>query len=132
VGWLVNFTVDELQALRDCQQDYMMDACQVGTRSVATDDVGGYIESFTYGPEIACGLSMTVAIRFNEIVTDKGVVTRADARIRLPFNTVVDETSEIKVTKMKGVAITPLYYNVLGVPAAGDTGTVCFLREVST
>jgi len=128
------FTASELAALRACQTAFMDDACQVGTYTPTQDTIGAMIDgAAAYAAEIACGLEMTSGnAERDEYRTADGTIVNADAKLRLPHGTTIAETNVVKITKRQGTAIAAVVYEILGKPAVGPSGIVCYLRQVST
>jgi hypothetical protein len=130
------YTASELAALRECQESFMDDACQIGTLSASQDSIGDLVDADcpAYAAEQACGLQMLSGSTSSraEFRTADGTVAFADAKLRIAHDAAVSITSVVKITKRHGTAITPIVYEVLGVPAIGASGTVCFLRQVTT
>jgi hypothetical protein len=123
----------ELAAMQTAQEAHMFDACQVGTVGTTQDAVGELVPGApSYGAEQACGFHMVSGTWSAEYRTGDGTIVKADAKLRLAHDAAITVTSVVKVTKRYGTAITPLVYEVVGVPAAGPTGTVVYLRAVST
>lgn len=127
------YTADELDALRDCQEAFMDDTCQIGTVSRTASTTGELIEAApTYGSATVCGFEAKGGQERNEFRTEQGTVVYADAKLRLPHGTTVGPRYLVKLTKRHGTAITPVIYEVMGKPLEGTTGVVCYLRQVST
>ncbi len=112
----------------------MDDTCQIGTLSTTASATGADTETYTYGAETACGLEMLSgqSSARSEFRTADGTVAFADAKLRIAHDAAVTITSRIKVTKLHGEAITAMIYDVLGEPAIGASGMVCYLRRVTT
>jgi hypothetical protein len=126
----------ELATMQAAQESHMFDACQVGSIVSAQDAIGDLVAgTASYGAEQACGLLMqsgTTSARA-EFRTQDGTIVQADAKLRLAHDAAVSVTSVVKVTKRFGTTLAvPLVYDVIGVPATGSTGTVCYLRQVTT
>jgi hypothetical protein len=129
----VTFTAAELSGMRDCQESFMADACQIGTITTTQDAVGELVPGApSYAAETACGLQMTGGLQSAEYRTSDGTIVKADAKLRLPHDAVISVTNVVKITKRFGTAITPIVYEVMGVPAVGPTGVVCYLLQVTT
>ena len=127
------FTAAELDSMRACQTSFMADACQIGTIARTQSATGELIEAAAvYGVETACGLEMLGGLQRNEFRTQDGSVVYADAKLRLPHGTSVAVRDVVKITKRQAVAITPIVYEVMGLPIVGVSGVVCSLRQVST
>ena len=128
-------TASELDALRACQSAFMGDACQVGTYTPTQDSIGALLDgTASYAAETACGLEMLASgnAQRDEFRTGDGTIVNADAVLRLPHGTSIDEENVVKITKRHGTAITAVVYEVLGRPTVGPSGVVCALRKVST
>ena len=129
----MTFTAAELTAMRSTQEAFMADACQIGSVHTSQDAIGDPVPDVaSYSPETACGLQMTGGLQRNEFRTSDGTIVYADAKLRLPHDAVISVTNLVKITKRHGTAITPIVYEVMGVPLAGATGVVCYLRQVTT
>ena len=126
------YAADELAALRECSESLMDDACQLGTKSVTASATGADVESFAYGVELPCGITTLSGLDRTEYRNDSMTIVQADAKLRLPYDAALTQTSRIKLTKRHGSAITPEYYEVHGEPAVGTTAIVCYLRRVTT
>jgi hypothetical protein len=129
----VTFTAAELTGMRDTQEAFMSDACQIGTVTTSQNDMGELVaDEPSYGAEIPCGLQMTGGLQSAERRTADGTIVNADAKLRLPHDAVISVTNVVKITKRHGTAITPMVYEVMGVPAVGPSGIVCYLLAVTT
>jgi len=119
--------------MRDTQESFMADACQIGTVTTSQNEMGEIVAGApSYAAETACGLQMTGGLQSAEYRTSDGTLVSADAKLRLPHDAAVAVTNVVKITKRFGTAITPVVYEVMGVPAVGPSGTVCYLRQVTT
>src|SRR5665647_1175836 len=119
--------------MRDTQESFMADACQIGTVTTSQNEMGEIVAGApSYAAETACGLQMTGGLQSAEYRTSDGTLVSADAKLRLPHDAAVAVTNVVKITKRFGTAITPVVYEVMGVPAVGPSGIVCYLRQVAT
>lgn len=130
----MTFSEDQLAAMRATHAQVMGDTCQVGTIGTTQNSIGELVMAApAYGRELACGLQMlTPGAIGAEFRTGEGTFVRADAVLRLPYGTAVTTSDVVKVTKRHGEVITPLVYEVLGLPATGASGILCYLRQVTT
>ena len=129
----MTFAAAELAAMREAQESFMVDACQIGTIHESQDDLGQPVpEPASYSPETPCGLQMTGGLQSAEYRMADGTLVKADAKLRLPQDAVVSVLDVVKITKRFGSAITPIVYEVMGAPATGPSGIVCYLLAVST
>ena len=129
----MTFTAAELTGMRDVQESFMADACQIGTVTNSQNDMGEIVPGTpSYAAETVCGLQMTGGLQSAERRTSDGTIVSADATLRLPHDAVITDTSVVKITKRFGEAITPMVYEVMGVPAVGPSGIVCYLLAVTT
>ena len=131
----MTFSEDQLAAMRATQALVMGHACQVGTIATTQNSIGELVAAApAYGRELACGFQMLAPTAIGaEFRTADGSVVRADAVLRLPYGTAVTTSDVVKVTKRHGETITsPLVYEVLGLPAVGASGILCYLRQVTT
>lgn len=129
----MTFTATELASMRDTQESFMADACQIGTVTKTQNSMGEEVSGPpSYAAETVCGLQMTGGLQSAERRTSDGTVVSADAKLRLPHDAVIGVTSVVKITKRFGTAITPVVYEVMGVPAVGPSGIVCYLLAVAT
>jgi hypothetical protein len=127
------FATDELTSLRTCQTAFMADSCQVGTITKTQSATGDMVDGDpAYAAEVVCGLGQVSGFERSEYRNGAMTIVKADAKIRLPYGTVIGATNVVKVTKRQGTAITPIVYEVMGEPAVGATGIVCYLRKVTT
>jgi hypothetical protein len=69
--------------------------CKVLTPTVSTDSLGDIINTWTTGIEVACGLQF---IGGKEVKGEMTVLP-FDAKLRLPFNTVVESNCKILMTE---------------------------------
>ena len=129
----MTFAAAELAAMREAQESFMGDACQIGTIHESQDDLGQPVpEPASYSAETPCGLQMTGGLQSAERRTSDGTIVSADAKLRLPHDAAITDTSVVKITKRFGAAITPIVYEVMGAPALGPSGIVCYLLAVTT
>lgn len=122
------FTSDELEGMQAAQEDHMMDACQLGTKTESQSTSGHVSVSFSYSESLACGFSAKgskVAER------PDGSPVFSDAALRLPLGTAVTATDRVKLTHRFGVALSPEEeWDVAGEPARGPSGIVVPLNKV--
>lgn len=123
-----HFTPTELARMQGTQVSAMQDACIVLAYSATPDRYGNPQPTYTAGSEIVCGFDPTT----DDEVQDSGQVVIADASIRLPLGTAIDSRDRIRVTKRFGVAVTPLDFEVIGMPQRGPSGLVVLVRKVTT
>jgi hypothetical protein len=127
------YTTAELTALRDCQESFMDDACQIGTVSTTVSAIGADVESVAYATEQACGLQMLAGGERAEYRNGEMTIVKADAKVRLAHDTTLAVTSKVKITKRHGETLAaPIVYDVMGEPAVGASGMVAYLRKVTT
>jgi hypothetical protein len=122
------FTSDELAGMKAAQEDHMMDACQVGKRSITQSSSGHPVPEYQYGDDVACGY----ADKGSKIAErSDGSPVFSDASLRLPLGTVIAVADRVKVTARFGVALdTALEFDVAGEPARGPSGLVVPLNRV--
>ena len=87
-------TDTEIMAMRDTQEDALPDTCIVRRRTLISDDMGGYTETWTDVGEYSCRI-------VPETTNDEGeqsekVTVRAEWAITLPYNADVQEADRVQ------------------------------------
>lgn len=126
---MVPFTTAELAGMQATQQSAMMDTCVIEAFSFGlTDEYGKQQPVYTAGVATACGFDPN---RHSEVM-EGAQVAIADAQLRLPLATVIDQRDRVKVTHRFGVALSnPDVYEVIGEVARGPSGVVVDMRNVT-
>jgi len=122
------FIAADLANMRNCQDDHMMDTCNLGTATQTADTYNQMVETFAYGADLVCGLDMRPGSERHG--TDKTIVNY-DATIRLPIASVPDPIDRVKVTKRYGEALgAALVYNIVGPIQRGPSGVRLLLKII--
>ncbi len=88
-----------LTAARLAYEAEMMDACVVLTASKGIDALGGQLDSFTEGEEVACMYSPLSAA---EQARDDATLASVVARVRVPVGTAVTRNDRVRITGRYG------------------------------
>ena len=122
------FTTDELAAMREAQNTYMMDTCVRQVYSRTYNSFGESVEGWTdQSGDIACGLDMRPG---SEQHRPTMTTLEYDATLRLPIGTVLDAKDRIKISKRYGESITAQIYRIEGPVQRGPSGIRVLLRKV--
>jgi len=117
----------EVTSFQTTQEYHYHDACKIHAYS-GTDDAYNIPQAtYTEGSEIACGFEM---VGTDERVNEADVPV-VDGKLRLPVGTTLTPNDRIEITKRYGVAITPLFFEVVGLPLRGSSGLVVELAKVT-
>lgn len=118
----------EIAQMRVTQQAAMMDTCRrLVWTYIGDDELGNPIYDYVPGATLVCGLNPDPA---TELAGDTQL-TVADARLRLPIGTVLDNRDRLEILTRNGEALSPtLVYEILGQPRRGVTGLILDLRTV--
>lgn len=110
------------------QEAAMMDSCLIFAHSSGTTNVyGKKVDTYAAGVPSICGYNATAS---GEVLQGTEVLT-IDAEIRLPVDTVIDDRDRIQLTKRFGRTITPILFDVVGLPELGPSGIVAKVRRVN-
>lgn len=120
------FSPNELEAMRQTQDDHMMDTCVIyRVKEKVKDKRGTYSFIFEEGQESICGLKMSpVSLSIGENMQTADI----DAVLRLPLGTVVNPDDEIVITKRFGEEVPPRRYRVERCPNDGPSGSRAYLK----
>jgi head-tail adaptor len=121
-----SFSLAELAAMQDTQEEAMQDTCELLIRgSKGQDEYGQPVEEWIFGAETECGLEM---VRSSEYRNAEAAVF--DARLRLPIDTDVSNIDRVYITHRFGVMLErPLAFDLVGNTRRGPSGLVVDLRE---
>lgn len=119
-----------LAAARLAYQAEMLDACTVLAVSKGVDGIGGQLDTFTEGEEIACMFSSLSA---SEQARQNSTLSTVVARVRLPIGTEVTRNDRVSITQRFGGDLdTPLAFAVAGEPRETLGYLLVELSEVTT
>lgn len=122
------FGTEELERLQGTQEGAMQDTCLVLVYVSMTDKYGLPKPVYGDGYEVACGLEL---VRPNER-QGRGEVPVIEARLRLAWDSVIDERDRVKVTHRFGVELaSPQTFEIVGPVVRGPSGLVLNLRVVT-
>lgn len=125
----MHFTAGDLSEMRTTQNDHMMDTCHRLAYSVAGDDYGEQVPTWTENvTDIQCGLDVRAG---SENLRSDLTAVRHDATIRLPISIAWDTKDRIKITKRHGEAVTGVVYSIVGPIQRGPSGIRMLLEEVT-
>lgn len=123
-----NFSNSELSGMARTQEGAMMDSCLIFAHSSgALNAYGKKADVYAAGVASICGFDATGS---GEVLQGTEVLT-IDAAIRLPVDTVIDDRDRIQVTKRFGKPVTPIMFDVVGLPEMGPSGIVAKVRRVA-
>ena len=118
----------ELEAMRETQEQYMMDTCVIQRRGVLRDSFGGLKETWTGLPPTPCGVHMTGR---KEIVRPDGTLMHVTTTLRLPIDTDVLETDRVVITHRFGEEIDPqLLFVLVGPSKSGPSVIVLDVEQM--
>jgi hypothetical protein len=126
----VTLTTAQLTQMRATHAGLMGDTCQIGTYSAGTPDSHGRIRgSYSYATAIACGFEWK-----GQSEAHTAVMTQldADALLRVPASTTIEQRQRVKLTYRYGTDITDLTFEVVGFGQRGPTATLVYLKQVTT
>ncbi len=123
-----SFSSSELGSMARTQEGAMMDQCLIYAHSNgALNAYGKKTDVYAAGVASICGFDATGS---GEILQGTEVLT-IDAAIRLPVATVIDDRDRIQLTKRFGKSVTPIMFDVVGLPEMGPSGIVAKVRRVN-
>ena len=120
-------TAADLTQMQAVQDASMIDTCIIMTVTSTAGTYGGQKTSTSDSAATPCGLSFNTARRMDAA---RGPLASVDAVLRLPLATVVNATSQIRITHRNGVAITPQTYTIEGPVMPGRTCLIVGLKRV--
>lgn len=126
-------TTADLTQMQAVQNASMIDTCVIVTNTVTTGAYGGQTQTAVESAPTKCGLSFAaISGRPSSGIlnTARGPVPAVDAVCRLPVGTVLNATSQIRVTHRNGVAITPQTYTIEGPVMTGRTCLIVGLKRL--
>lgn len=125
------FTVNELAGMRETQRDHMMDTCVILSYSSGTPNEYNEADApvYTEGSPLECGLDMGAGSRrFGQDMTP----ILYDAVLRLPMETAIKETDQVKIISRFDLFPEPLTYRIVSPIERGPSGLRILLRKVVT
>lgn len=130
-------TPAELSRMAGVQTSAMPDECEVLRRTTGAADAYG-MPAVTYSvvATAPCGLehSQIRADASNEAGGRERLGTQVATEVkllRMPSGTDVRSTDRVRITKRFGQPVTPLTYEVVGVPQAGPSGLLARIQKVT-
>jgi len=120
-------TAVELSRMQANQVESLMDTCVIQVYSETIDSYGQPTATYTDESAIDCGLNMNSG---RENWRTDMTVTRIDATLRLPLETIIKSTDRVKVTHRFGAAITAIVFEVIGAIRRGPSGLSVDLLQV--
>ena len=120
----------DLLRMQSAQQSHMPDICHRSVYSRTTDDYGSPIESWAEDTtDIPCGINQAAG---SEVFGATEMTVEYDATIRLPLSQadVWDAKDRLILTKMFGLVITPIVYEVASPVQRGPSAIRLLLRKV--
>lgn len=122
------FTTAQIARMRETFDASLQDSCQLVTVPVTINSYGEETPgALVEGEEIACGVEMKPGTERHNV---DGTVTIYDAVIRLPITETPDVEQRIKVTRLYGETITPVYYEIVSPIQRGVAGIRVQVRKV--
>ena len=120
----------EIAQITNDLSDLFADTCEILSRTAGSANEYNEYDAATYasGGTIVCGLDMRGG---DERQQDNMTVIQYDASVRLPFDTLVAETSRVKVLTRFGATLSaPLIYEVKMLLHRGPGGMRYGLKKV--
>lgn len=122
------FESGELEGMREAQEDFMMDTCQIGRSIAAQDAYHAATEQHVWSTEVDCGLEMSAGT-FRRTPDLELVIY--DGILRLAHDTDISAGDHVRITKRFGTAIDPfLEFEVMSPARVGPSGLRVLLKEV--
>lgn len=126
-------TTAELTQMQAVQDASMIDTCVIVTVTTTTGAYGGQQTATQESAATRCGLSFSSGAggpTARQINAQRGPLGAVDAVLRLPLATVIDATSQVRITHRNGVAVTAQTYQVEGPVMPGRTCLIVGLKRV--
>lgn len=116
----------ERAGMERTQQHAMMDRCLIHSATVAADAWGKERLTYSEGVSSICGYQPTGT---TEPLQDNHRPA-VDATVRLPNTAIISERSQVTLTHRLGRPITPIRFDIVGMPQPGVSAIVINLRKI--
>ncbi len=125
----------ELSQMQSDNEDHMMDTADIYTRTDTLDSYGQPVPTWTKGDTISCGFGFSpFKFRSRELSTYGAEETSeilVRARVPLSYQNTLTTNDRLRLTHLKGVALTPAQdYDVQGFLETGPSAVVVNLKRV--
>jgi hypothetical protein len=122
------FSVGEIIAMQQMQASAMMDECEILRYSGTRDALNYLVPTWTGGTISMCGVEMYDGA---ERDGENRIAVEWDARLRLPFGTMLDLRDRIKITaRFWNPSDDATIYDIISPPMIGVSGIVVKLKKM--
>lgn len=131
------FSAGEISRMQGVQEAALMDQCELLQRADGTADAYGIpTPGYTVVATVACGLEHS-AIKVdtsNEAGGSERLGTQAPTEerfLRLPRDLQVSNADRVRITRRFGAKVTPVTYELIGMPQMGPSGLLVRIQRVT-